>query len=121
MLKKLYAVCLLVKDFDISLNFYKNILALKLNSRDGKYADFKLNGTLLGIFQKDDAVVMFPSKHMTSGGGVVLAFQTKDIDKTCKELENKGIKIFAGPKTTPWGQKVAYFKDPDNHIWEITT
>ncbi len=57
---------------------------------------------------------------MSSGGGAVIAFPVKDVVVTCKELQNKGIKIFEGPKTMPWGQTVAYFKDPDKNILEIT-
>ena len=75
MFKQLFAVCLLVKDFDKALAFYRDTLGLELNSQDGKYADFKLEGTSLAIFQKSDATSMFPAEHMKSGGGAVLAFQ----------------------------------------------
>jgi len=120
MFKQLLAVCLLVKDFDKALAFYRDTLGLELNSQDGKYADFKLEGTSLAIFQKSDATSMFPAEHMKSGGGAVLAFQVEDVDKTCNELKSKGVEVFEGPKTTSWGQTVAYFKDPDNNIWEIS-
>lgn len=121
MINNLFAVCLLVEDFEKSRVFYRDVLGLKINSQDGKYADFKLRDTLLAIFQKDEAAAMFPKSHMTAGGGCVLAFQTDDVDKACRELKAKGIDIFEGPKKTPWGQTVAYFKDPDSNIWEITT
>lgn len=121
MFKKLYAVCLLVENYEKSLSFYKDILGLEINSQDTKYTDFKLGETLLAIFQKEEASVMFPKSHMNMGGGVVIAFPTDDINKTCNELKQKGVDIFEGPKTTPWGQKVAYFKDPDNNILEITS
>ena len=48
-----------------------------------------------------------------------MAFQVDDIQKACRELEEKGGEIFEGPKVTPWGQKVAYFKDPDGYVWEV--
>ncbi|HCM37857.1 MAG: hypothetical protein UV61_C0002G0038 [Candidatus Gottesmanbacteria bacterium GW2011_GWB1_43_11] len=121
MINKLYAVCLLVENFEQSLTFYRDVLGLTMNSQDNKYADFKLGDTLLAIFEKNEAAAMFPKKYMTFGGGCVLAYQVDNVEKTCKKLQKKGIIIFEGPKTTPWGQKVAYFKDPDNTIWEITT
>lgn len=68
MFNKLFAICLLVDDFEKSLSFYKDTLGLEVNSKEGKFADFKLEG----------------------------------------------------PKTTEWGQTVAYFKDPDGNIWEIS-
>ena len=120
MFDKIYAVCLLVNDYEKSLSFYKN-LGLEVNSQDSKYADFKLGETLFAIFQKDEAIAMFPSKHMTIGGGSVIAFPVKNVAESCAELRRRGVDIFEGPKTMPWGQTVAYFKDPDGNILEITS
>lgn len=121
MFNKLYALCLLVENYEISFTFYKDTLGLELNSIDTKYADFKLGETLLAIFQKDEATNMFSEKHMNTGGGAVIAFPVEDVEKTCEELKQKGIEIFEGPKKMPWGQTVAYFKDPDKNILEITS
>lgn len=120
MFKKLFANCLLVEDFDQSLAFYRDVMGLEVNSQDGKFADFKLEGTSLAIFQKSEAVGMFPRKYMKKGGGIVLAFQVPDVAEACKELKAKGVEIIEGPKTTSWGQTVAYFLDPDNNIWEVS-
>ena len=57
---------------------------------------------------------------MNSGGGAVLAFQVDDVEKTCDDLKAKGVNVVEGPKTTPWGQTVAYFLDPDGNIWEVS-
>lgn len=121
MFNKLFAICLLVEDFEKSLKFYKDILGLKVKSQEGnQFAGFDLEGTEMAIFQKDGATAMFPKKFMGTGGGVNIGFQVEDINQACKELKSKGVKIFEGPKTTPWGQKVAYFKDPDKNIWEVS-
>ena len=120
MLNKLFANCLLVNNFEKSLAFYRDILGLEVNSNEGKFADFKLEGTSLAIFEKEAATAMFPRKFMGNGGGVILAFQVEDVQKTCDELITKGIEIFEGPKTTPWWQTVAYFNDPDGNIWEVS-
>lgn len=120
MFNKLFANCLLVDDFDKSMTFYKDILGLSVNSQDGKFADFKLEGTSLAIFEKSTAVAMFPKENMGTGGGIVLAFQVDDVAKSCEQLKAKGVAIFEGPKKTEWGQTVAYFKDPDGNIWEIS-
>ena len=103
MFDKLYAICLLVEDYEKSLNFYKNTLGLRVNSQDKNYTDFKLGDSLFAIFQKDEAVAMFPKNHMKSGGGAVIAFPVKNVEETCKELKQKAIDIFEGPKTMPWG------------------
>ncbi len=120
MFNKLFAVCLLVKDLNESMRFYQDILGLELNSQDDGFADFKIEGTSLAIFQKDKAVSMLPEDYMKSGGGAVLAFQVDDVEKTCDDLKVKGVNIVEGPKTTSWGQTVAYFLDPDGNIWEVS-
>ena len=82
MFNKLFAVCLLVEDFDKSFDFYKNTLGLKVNSNEGKFANFKLGETELAIFQKSEASAMFPVKYMKSGGGAVIGFQVKSVKET---------------------------------------
>ncbi len=120
MFKKIFAVCLVVKDFDKSLKFYKDILGLKVNYSEGKFANFKLEGTELAIFEKNAATAMFPAKFMKPFGGFLIGFQVGNLNKECAKLEEKGVKVFEGPKETEWGQKVAYFHDPDGNIWEIS-
>ena len=82
--------------------------------------NLKLGETELAIFQKSEATAMFQKKYMKSGCGAVIGFQVKNVEKVCKILEDKGIKVFEGPKKTAWGQTVAYFNDPDNNIWEVS-
>ena len=120
MLNKLYAVCLLVENFERSLIFYRNIIGLEVNSTDGEFADFELEGTSLAIFSRKSSVSMFPTENVGETGGTVFGFQVADVVKTCDVLKSRGVEIFEGPKITEWGQTVAYFKDPDGNIWEIS-
>jgi len=115
---KFYGNCLLVENLDKSLSFYTKKLGLTVKTNNGGYVDFV--EIPLGIFQKSEAIAMFPKEHMGHGGGVILAYQVKYLKKVCKELISKGVDVFEGPKETDWGQKVAYFKDPDDNIWEIS-
>ncbi len=120
MFNKLYAVCLLVENFDESLAFYRDTLDLEVNNTDDGFADFKLGETSLAIFQKDAANSMFPKEFQGSTGGLVLAFQVNDVEETVEILKAKDVEVFEGPKKTDWGQIVAYFKDPDGNIWEVS-
>lgn len=120
MFDKLYAICLLVDNFEKSLGFYKEILGLEINSQDGRFANFKLGETSLAIFEKGDATSMFSKEHMNSGGSAVIGLQVDNVKDFCENLKSKDIKVFEGPKTTDWGQTVAYFKDPDGNIIEVS-
>jgi catechol 2,3-dioxygenase-like lactoylglutathione lyase family enzyme len=48
-------------------------------------------------------------------GGVRLYFETKDLERLCKRLEDAGVKFSQPPKVMPWGWKHAYLDDPDGH------
>ena len=89
MIKNLYAVCLLVNDLKTSLFFYRDTLGLAVKSQDTGYVDFKLGDTLFAIFQKSEATTMFPKKYMNTGGGCVLAYQVDNVEKACKDLQNR--------------------------------
>lgn len=121
MITKIFAVCLLVEDLVTSREFYEKKIGLNVNSIDTGFVDYKLGETPLALFEKKHAIAMFEEKHMRSQGGVVIALQVDDVTSTCKELIGNGVDIFEGPKTTSWGQTVAYFYDPDGHIVEITS
>ena len=116
----MFANCLLVKDFDKSMTFYKDVLGLEINTTDGKFANFKMDNIELAIMERSQATEMLPPKYMTDGGGVLLCFQVDDVENTAKELKLKGVNFVSDPKVTSWGQTVAYFQDPDNNIWEIS-
>lgn len=120
MFNKLFANCLLVENFEEALDFYINKLGLEQEEQNGKLASFKMEGTSLAIFEKREATLMFPKSHMNKGGGNVLSFQVDSVEETIKKLKSNKVKIFEGPKVTPWGQTVAYFKDPDGNIWEVS-
>lgn len=121
MFDRLFAICLLVDDFEKSLAFYRDILELKIRDKEEGFANFVLEGTELAIFQKDAAISMFPRHYMKPSGGFLIAYKVQDVKKSCETLTKKGVKIFEGPKVTPWDQPVAYFHDPDGNIWEVTS
>lgn len=118
--KSFAAICLLVDDFNKSLNFYTNILGFELHKREGNYADFKLGETMFEISQKEDAVSMIPLKYMLQGGGEVISFKVSEFDSFIKSIQDKNVEIIEGPKVTEWGEKVAYMLDPDKNIIEIS-
>lgn len=120
MITKLDAICLLVNNLAVSQDFYNHKLGLTIKSTDTGFVEFQLGETPLAIFERNHAVAMFPDKFMLQPGGAVIALRVDNIESSCMKLKRKGINIFEGPKTTSWGQTVAYLHDPDGHIIELT-
>jgi catechol 2,3-dioxygenase-like lactoylglutathione lyase family enzyme len=54
-------------------------------------------------------------KTQPSAEGVRLYFEVKELEKFCKSLSEKGVKLDQEPNTMPWGWEHAYLKDPDGH------
>lgn len=42
-----------------------------------------------------------------------------DVDAMCEELAARGVTLLNGPMDRPWGIRMASFRDPGGHIWEI--
>ncbi len=45
----------------------------------------------------------------------------QDVDKEYEELSAKGVHFVNKPTTHPWGQRIAYFEDPEGNLWEISS
>jgi lactoylglutathione lyase len=43
-----------------------------------------------------------------------------DVDREYEELTRKGVHFVKPPTTQPWGQRIAYFEDPEGNLWEIS-
>jgi predicted enzyme related to lactoylglutathione lyase len=43
-----------------------------------------------------------------------------DVDRACRELSARGVKFTKGPEDTPWGGRIALFRDPDGNTLQLT-
>ncbi|MBD3187142.1 hypothetical protein GF325_09960 [Candidatus Bathyarchaeota archaeon] len=114
-----------VHDMDASIAFYRDIVGLKLLSRDidedhaEEFAFMELDGGNLELLANRG------EKGSTSGdtkgkesNGAHLAFSTNDIDAVVMDLREKGVDDIEGPFTITKKVKWLYFKDPDGNMLE---
>ena len=116
-------IILLTDHYDKSLEFYKETLGLHLQREalDEKFAQFQLkNNCYLAVYGRKEMEKLLGKKKAGRPGGAIYAFaETENVDKTAKELKAKGVTFIKEPFTQSWGQRTAYFSDPDGHIWQI--
>lgn len=115
-------VILVTNKYPKSREFYAKVLNLPIvrESSDEEFTQFRLANCYLAIYGRKGIKKLIGARLITKSGGAIYTFgETKDIDKTYYELKNKGVSFFKEPVTQPWGQRTAYFTDPDGHIWEI--
>lgn len=87
---------------------------------EDEYVQFKLKNTILALFGRNQMAKVLDEKYLAKPGGALYTFaEVENVDKTVEELKQKGVQFIKEPKDQPWGQRTAYFTDPDGHIWEI--
>jgi predicted enzyme related to lactoylglutathione lyase len=100
--------------------FYEQVLGLPMTERSDFACVFDANGTML-------RVTAVP--QVSRAGYTVLGWQVADIAAAVRDLSAKGVVFLrydgmdqddSGVWTTPGGDQVAWFADPDGNILSLT-
>jgi len=115
-------IILKTNNYTKSRLFYSEVLELPIVREvpEEEFCQFKLKNCFLAIYGSRffDELTGLSNTGIPSGAIYTFA-EVTDVDQTVKELKSKGVTIIKKPVTQPWGQRTAYFTDPDSHIWEI--
>lgn len=107
------------------LEFYKNALGFQVLINLGQYVELQNEGVRFAICDRD---VMLKATHhesytrRTNGQAFELAFpcdSPEDVDQTYTYLIDHGAVEIQPPMRTEWGQRTAFFADPEGNIYEI--
>lgn len=122
MINKLEHIGIMVKDMDVSIRFYSEVLGLHLVGRE-KLDD----GVELGFLSYPDSeniqVELISRGHddIPAKGKVDhLAFTVSDIEEEVERLRRLGVRLIdETPKTILDGIKIAFFYGPDGERLEL--
>ncbi len=116
-------IALAVNDLNKSVDFYKNGLDFPKIDSPPEVAFFKLNGTWLGLSNREalarDATV---SPEGSGYNGINLVHNVaseKDVDQVIKQAIAAGATLVKPAQKASWGGYHGYFSDLDGHLWEI--
>lgn len=117
-----------VRDLDKCVAFYRDKVGLKLELKQDDIAYFvfsKQERPGVALVTMENAVnlmseAMVRPKEETIHRTYFAVF-VDDVDKEYEELRSRGVNFVKPPTTFPWGQRIAYFEDPEGNLWEVST
>ena len=122
-----YGVRLLVRDFNKSWRFYRDVLGLTPAKRHGHppYGGFVWGNRIhVAIFDRKlmaQSVGLDPGRYpLGCIGKSALVLEVKDVDGLALRLRRRGIRLLRGPTDRPdWGLRTIHLRDPDGYLIEI--
>ncbi|MHB2037495.1 MAG: VOC family protein [Nitrososphaerales archaeon] len=129
MIDHINAYVLSVRDLDRCIAFYRDKLGFKLKDKtdDFAYMVFGSSGPGVGLLSVGSAIKMIsPETRAHSDASIraanwnYFAVFVEDVDKEYEDLNAKGVHFLKKPTTHEWGQRIAYFEDPEGNVWEIS-
>jgi len=118
MLKKVKFVGVAVRDQDAALAFWTNKIGLQITTDQPmgpgqRWIELKIPGAQTGL-------VLFtpPGEEARIGTFHNMSFAADDVEKTYRELSERGVEFVQPPKKEEWGTS-AVFKDVDGNTFVI--
>ena len=115
---------LVVRDSEVILDFYQNILGMELGRTEPMdeggtkyYLTFK--GGLLKLFAPDDLPEKTPAGVMDHTGYNLLTFVVTNIQDMSALFEEKGVRIITPIQTTDSGTRWMIILDPEDNCIEL--
>jgi uncharacterized glyoxalase superfamily protein PhnB len=107
------------------LQFYRDTLGFKVKVDMGQYVELENEGVRFALC--DRIVMAKASAHASysqpvSGQSFELAFPCEtpdDVDASYARVLEGGAKPVQPPASMPWGQRTAFFADPEGYIHEL--
>jgi lactoylglutathione lyase len=118
-------VVLFAEDLERTLAFYVGKVGLPVRFRAEGYVELAVEGSKLALLARSRVSELAGDVHAgrpapgTHEGSLTLLVE--DVDRVHRELTGRGVTFLSAPKERPWGQRTAYFHDPDGHLIEIAT
>ncbi|MFQ5945471.1 MAG: VOC family protein [Anaerolineae bacterium] len=114
MIARIDPILLFVRDFQRSLDFYRNVLGLPVKSLDEvheEFAEFDLGEITFALHGGYEGEAQ--ARH--SDTPLALHFWTEDIMATSERLKERGVKFTREPRKTSLGFWEGSFEDPEGN------
>lgn len=125
---KLSHVIFYVKDMQATLKFYENAFDIKTRyiHEGGVYAELETGATSLAFITEKAIDTMLPGGYYKNDpakmpAGCEIVFTSANVQETFENAIKAGATKVSNPEVKPWGQTVAYVRDPEGILVEIAS
>ncbi|NNE68787.1 MAG: VOC family protein [Rhodothermales bacterium] len=112
-----------VRDLERSIAFYEQGLGFPRMESPPTVAFFTLNGTWLGLYEREalaeDAQVPSEGSGFNSFTLAHNVTSEAEVDAVVQQAVEAGATRVKSPQKVFWGGYSGYFADPDGHLWEV--
>jgi catechol 2,3-dioxygenase-like lactoylglutathione lyase family enzyme len=119
---------LYVSDVPASLDFYERALGQRRRflHESGQYAELDTGDTALALAAHELAAANLPGVYRPADArdstpAFEVCFVTRDVQRAFDRAITEGAEAVTPPQTKPWGQDVAYVRDPDGNLVELAS
>ena len=105
-------IILAVKDLDLSIKFYHEILGMPIKNERRNWVDLGTTGAILSLHP---ASITAPHTGTSIDNGVLIGLTVGDLASAIDELSGKGIKVYRDIQEREAG-KNAIVLDPDDYM-----
>jgi lactoylglutathione lyase len=109
---------LYVADLPASIAFYQRVIDLQLKFVDAGYAEFAMQGTKFGLYERRRAEWLL-GRTVSPGAAAEVVFLVDDVDVQSRRMTELGIPILSAPADRPWGHRTVHVADPDGFVVEF--
>lgn len=114
---KVNSICLLTKQVDNMIEFYKMLFEREPDYLCPIYGEFRLDGSTLCVFDINIHNEIAPgSASLSEYKNFIVELEVPDVEQSYVDLKRKNIDIVKSPTLQSWGTKSVYFKDPDDNL-----
>jgi uncharacterized protein len=122
MRQRVHLITLGVDDLDRSREFYRALGWAPVADAPPGIVVYDLYGASLALYPRADLARDMGRDLPHGSGALTLACNVREraeVAEVVAAARAAGAEILREPHDTPWGGHIAYFTDPDGHVWEV--
>jgi lactoylglutathione lyase len=117
---------LYVQDVAASVELYERAFGQRRRfvHESGDYAELETGDTTLSFASHELAESNLPDAFLRPDGAATafeVCFVTEDVAEAYERAVREGAEPVTPPQTQPWGQDLAYVRDPDGNLVELAS